>query len=286
MRDYNRAHPAHPLRCVCAGFAAPARAKRLGGKPISITDTPKGSTQSLTGTLGRWWTAPYEAAWSSFQHVLAARYDNGPLIHSVAVTSCSTVDGEPFIVPKGVALAAIPERYDASRPARLPEPRTGGLLRLAAHRAGVRLRRLPGVHEHRPTDRPIPFEVSLMKHCQALQRQTGRVCALANHALEVPMGGQAPTYAAIDAIFRSHPHDTQVTPRMGPPKNFGGRAAIDYAIARHPRGVAVLRHGPTPHGFAGFTAYPERELALRDLALRSGRRSPAADPPRTQIAWG
>lgn len=50
-------------------------------------------------TIGRFWTPPYRAAWRRLQEMLAARYDDDPLVREVAVTSCASMTGEPFILP-------------------------------------------------------------------------------------------------------------------------------------------------------------------------------------------
>jgi hypothetical protein len=56
------------------------------------------------GTTGRWWTPTYRAAWSRFQHRLAASFDGDPLIRSVAVSSSATLTAEPFVQSPQLAL--------------------------------------------------------------------------------------------------------------------------------------------------------------------------------------
>ena len=64
-----------------------------GEQPVPITLKRK------TRTLGHAWRPGYRKAWRDFQKGLAARYDNEPLIHEVAVTSCMTFTAEPFFIP-------------------------------------------------------------------------------------------------------------------------------------------------------------------------------------------
>ncbi len=96
---YNATHPEQQLTVklrVLPGYAAATWAKDLGGQAVRIDDRPH---LALSGSLGRWWTADYRAAWSTFEHALAARYDTNPLIHSAQVTSCSTNTDEPLLLP-------------------------------------------------------------------------------------------------------------------------------------------------------------------------------------------
>jgi len=96
VREYNRRNPAKPLAVklrVWAGFEAPDWAKNLGAGPITVT------RDGHDRVLGHFWGPPYRKAWSRFQELLAARYDQEPLIHEVAVTSCMSFTAEPFVIP-------------------------------------------------------------------------------------------------------------------------------------------------------------------------------------------
>jgi hypothetical protein len=97
VRTYNAAHPKKPLGVklrIWGGFMAPPWATTLNGHPaIQVTHNGK------PRTLGRFWSPPYRKAWANLQAMLAARYDNEPLIQEVAVTSCMSFTAEPFFVP-------------------------------------------------------------------------------------------------------------------------------------------------------------------------------------------
>jgi len=97
VREYNGVNPDAPLAVklrVWGGFEAPAWATTLDGEqPVAVTFNNK------PRTLGHAWRSEYRNAWRDFQALLAARYDNDPLIHEVAVTSCMTFTAEPFFVP-------------------------------------------------------------------------------------------------------------------------------------------------------------------------------------------
>ena len=85
VRAYNRTYPKHPLAVklrVWAGFMAPDWAKNIGGAPISVTHNGN------PHTIGRFWSPAYRKAFTNLQTLLAAKYDNDPLIREVAVTQC------------------------------------------------------------------------------------------------------------------------------------------------------------------------------------------------------
>jgi hypothetical protein len=99
VRAYNRKYPKHPLAVklrVWAGFMAPDWAKNIGGAPISVTHNGN------PHTIGRFWLPAYRKAFTNLQTLLAAKYDNMPLIREVAVTQCMSMTAEPFVVAADV----------------------------------------------------------------------------------------------------------------------------------------------------------------------------------------
>jgi hypothetical protein len=78
---------------VLAGIGAPPWAKQLGGAPVAVNDPASGAG----GTIGRYWTPAFRAAYDDLQAKLAARYDAAPEVREVAMTRCTTVFGESFI---------------------------------------------------------------------------------------------------------------------------------------------------------------------------------------------
>jgi hypothetical protein len=88
-----------------AGIWAPEWAKSLGGPPISIEDPTSGAF----GTIGRFWTDDFGAAYNDLEVKLAARYDSAPEIREITISRCTTVYAEPFIRDASnlVAVAAL-----------------------------------------------------------------------------------------------------------------------------------------------------------------------------------
>ncbi len=92
VRAYNRKNPQKPLAVklrVWGGHVAPDWAKEIGGPPIKVFHAHE-------RTLWRFWSPQYRHAWAHFQEMLAAKYDQEPLIHEVATTSCMSFTAEPF----------------------------------------------------------------------------------------------------------------------------------------------------------------------------------------------
>lgn len=99
VRAYNRRYPDAKLAVklrVWAGFMAPDWAKNIGGAPIATVHN------GYPHTIGRFWLPRYRKAFADLQTLLAARYDNEPLIREVAVTQCMSYTAEPFFVPSDV----------------------------------------------------------------------------------------------------------------------------------------------------------------------------------------
>ena len=96
IRVYNQANPEHPIGArlrVWPGPNAPDWAMHLGGDPLQIVH------RGMTITVGRFWTPEYRAAFREMETMLAAKYDDEPLIHEVGIESGSSMTDEPFILP-------------------------------------------------------------------------------------------------------------------------------------------------------------------------------------------
>ena len=76
-----------------AGIHAPEWAKSLGGAPISITDPVTGAS----GTVGRFWSPEFGAAYSDLMTKLSAKYDSVPAVREITISRCTTAYAEPFI---------------------------------------------------------------------------------------------------------------------------------------------------------------------------------------------
>ena len=93
---------------VWGGFTAPDWAKSIDGSPLIVTGPGTVDPRiTISETIGRFWSADYIAAWTSFQNQLAALYDNKPLIRGISNTAGATATDEPFVPLKPVEIAQL-----------------------------------------------------------------------------------------------------------------------------------------------------------------------------------
>ncbi len=104
LAAYNAQYPATPvvgkLR-IFMGLGTPAWVATATG-PVTLTDS-----SGKSATIGEFWTAAYASLWQALQQHLASEYDSNPMIGEVAITSCSSLTGEPFILPHSQAEIAV-----------------------------------------------------------------------------------------------------------------------------------------------------------------------------------
>jgi hypothetical protein len=76
-----------------AGIYAPAWTKSLGGPQLQIADPVTGAA----GTIARFWTPAFGAAYDDLETKLAALYDSAPAVREITISRCTTVFAEPFV---------------------------------------------------------------------------------------------------------------------------------------------------------------------------------------------
>lgn len=102
LATYNQQNPSTPvvgkLR-IFMGIGTPTWVAQATGA-VTISDS------FGSGTVGEFWTPQYDALWVALQNHLAGEFDTDARIGEVAITSCSSLTGEPFIVPQDQASIA------------------------------------------------------------------------------------------------------------------------------------------------------------------------------------
>lgn len=96
LATYNAKYPATPVVAklrIFMGIGTPAWV-------ISATGAVNISDSFGSGTVGEFWTTQYDTLWQALQQHLAGEYDTNAMIGEVAITSCSSLTGEPFILPQ------------------------------------------------------------------------------------------------------------------------------------------------------------------------------------------
>ena len=100
LAAYNAQYPTTPASAklrIFAGVGTPAWVIAATGG-VTVTDS-----QGHSGTGGKFWTTAYQGFWRGLQAHLAAEYDTSAMVSEVAISSCSTITAEPFILPHDAA---------------------------------------------------------------------------------------------------------------------------------------------------------------------------------------
>ena len=91
---------------VWGGYTAPDWAKNIDGPPVTITGQSLVVRQVYADqTIGRFWTADYVDAWSSFQAQLAAIYDSNPIIRGISQTAGAAASDRALARMNSVVIA-------------------------------------------------------------------------------------------------------------------------------------------------------------------------------------
>ena len=96
IRSYNEKVSAPKMKAklrVDAALNASSWVKALSGGAVKI------DVFDHQEEIPRFWTEPYKVAWRLLQSELAKRYDTDPMLGEVAVSSCTSVSAEPFVLP-------------------------------------------------------------------------------------------------------------------------------------------------------------------------------------------
>ncbi|MBW4043294.1 MAG: hypothetical protein HIU86_14445 [Acidobacteria bacterium] len=258
---YNVAHPSAPIGVrlrVFAAFAAPAWAKSLDGAPIAV---PANLPSRTGGTLGRWWKTGYRSAWASLQQALAARYDASPVLREVAVSSCTTLTAEPFVMAPAISALATADGWTtAAQQSCLDGALTD--YRPWTHTAIY--------YPMNPMNGGMTVTDEVMQRCASSSASGGPLCILANNALS-PLSAtsarSAPVYARMDAIWSAAPTTTPIAFQMNGPNTATYCAALAVAVAHHAQSVEVW---PSAGTQPGFTTVPTATLKGWDDAVRHG----------------
>jgi hypothetical protein len=230
-----------------AGIFAPAWAKSLGGRPVEIADPATGAS----GSVGRFWTPAFGAAYNDLEARLAAKYDAAPEIREVTISRCTTVYAEPFIRdtanPTAVqALVSAGFTVAADQACHREE--------ILAHQVWVHTRSDLSFNPYQVVGNGIKSDEAFSEEMMTFCRSTlGNRCVLANNSLRTPL--QFPDlYAQIKTLGPPIAFQTAVLKKVG---NLG--ATIDAAIGLGAGSVEL------PAGF--------QSLSLTELASYNSRLS-------------
>jgi hypothetical protein len=202
-----------------AGIYAPAWAKSIGGSPMNVADPVGGAS----GTIGRFWTPAFGAAYDDLQTKLAAKYDSAPEIREVTISRCTTVYAEPFI--RNVANpAAVGALLNAGFT--VAADQACHREQILSHRVWVHTRSDLSLNPYQVVGNGTRADESFTEEMISFCRSTlGARCVLANNSLRTPL--QFPQM--YDSIRAQGPPITFQTATLARVGNLA--ATIEAAIA-------------------------------------------------------
>jgi hypothetical protein len=260
---WNTAHPSDPLGVklrIFAGRSAPSWVTAQSG---TVTIVVHGESV----TLGRWWTTPFETAWSTFQHALAARYDANPLVRQVSVSSCSSSTGEPFVIS-----GALISRRNLAAAGWTPTAQEQCLSGALGDYSGWK--QTPITFAFNPLPGPggpsTTFMTEEMTACTTSAADGGPTCIIGNNDLSSVMASAtyaAPVVQEISALEEGTP----------PPgvyfQTSGARltcATINTGLAYHASSIELW---PPRGNYLGFDVIPSATLQRWNAEIIAGARS-------------
>ena len=241
---------------VFAGIGAPNWAKALGGAPIPFVNNQSGGSIS-GGTIGRFWTAPFEAAYADLQSKLAANYDTVPEVRELTMDGCSTIFDEPFVrqfgAPANVAgLKGAGYTAAADRDCILSMVKAHDVWKHTT--SDIDLNPFPNI-DSPAKNRDLAFTESVMQTCRT---ELGSRCGLQNNALSTSKLANntfKKLYEAMSTLGSPLIFQTAASSRLGDPQQ-----VLQNAITLHANSVELPQ---------GYQTWPLRDLAGAALRLSS-----------------
>ncbi len=253
----NAADPGLRLRLklrVYAGIAAPEWVKHLDGDPAPLVDPQTGAA---IGTVPRFWTATFGAAYDDLMTKLAARYDQVPVLLDVVVSRCTTQFAEPFLRQGQTAAnrdAYLSAGFSIEADHRCLHEQIDTHARVWQHtRSSVAFNPYQAM-EASGTRPDESFTEEMMSYCRSV---LGSRCVLGNNSISSPLdgGGYTSMYARITALGAPFYFQTATAAKIG-----DWRATLDWA-AGHGADMVELP--------AGYDTWPRSELAGYDTRLEA-----------------
>jgi hypothetical protein len=185
---------------ILAGVNAPDWVKTLGGPAVPVA----GTQTTVQGTIGRFWTDPFGAAYDDLQRKLAAKYDDVPEVREVTASRCTTLFAEPLIRQTSDAATVsglLGAGYDDSADDRCQHEM------IDAHQVWIHTRTGVAFNPYQHPGGDPSDTAGTLRYMQYCRQVLGPRCVLENNSIRWP---PIPTY---DTMY-------QAMSRMGPPISF------------------------------------------------------------------
>jgi hypothetical protein len=256
---YDQTYPGAQLGArlrVFAAFAAPTWAKGLGGPPLQV---PATRDVTVDPTLGRWWEQPYRDSWSGLQQALSQAFDGNPVLRDVAVSSCTSLTAEPFVLSLATERVAATAGWTAADQSTCVQ---GAFTDYSAWQQ---------TSLYYPINAgTTPADASAAAVLTRCAQATVPRCVVGinNLSPSAPTGRGGRTYSTIDSLWTASHGHVAVSFQMNGPNPATYCASITVAVAHHAGSVELW---PASGQFGGFTSLPAASLQAWDTALRTGQ---------------
>jgi hypothetical protein len=223
---------------VLAGVSAPEWAKSLGGSPVSISNPQNGAT----GTIGRFWTDAFGAAYERLEILLAAKYDEVPAVREVTISRCTTFYDEPFIRDASDPLtvnALIGAGYTVEADENCQRQEIAAAAVWRHTHSDLAFNPYQAIDSGGTTRVDEPFTESMMVYCR---RVLGTACVLENNSLRTPpLPAYQAMYAEMLALGGPMAFQTAAAQRVG-----DLQSTLNYALTLGADSVEL------PSGYEGL----------------------------------
>jgi hypothetical protein len=170
---------------VRAGIDAPEWAKHLDGTPVTFhySAATAGKSGQVAGTVGRFWTPQFGAAYQDLQNKLAAAYDNVPQVRQTDVTRCQTIFSETYLrdtMNKDNARALVAAGFTRAQDDVCHTQQMQAHLVWKHTRSDVAFNPYTAIAPDGTVKQDMPYTLAQMDYCRQL---LGIRCVLENHSL-------------------------------------------------------------------------------------------------------
>jgi hypothetical protein len=173
---------------ILAGVESPDWAKRLDGRPVSLRDPH----DDRSGSVPRFWTPAFSAAYADLHARLAARYDADPVVAEVVVSQCSTFYAEPFVrqtSERRSRLALLRAGYSRAADQECHRREVDAHRVWSRTRSGLALNPAQFVTASGGRTVDDEFTAAMMRYCEG---RLGQRCVLENNSIRSPIASLDP----------------------------------------------------------------------------------------------
>ena len=185
VRRIEAANPGTDLQIklrILGGLGAPEELKALSGGAVEVANPRDG----VSGTVGRFWTDDYAAAYADLHAKLAQRFDNVPELRVVTISQCMTVYAEPFIRDAGDEATVdnlLAADFDSDQDRACMRRQVDAHQVWRSTRSGLAFNPYQVINQDGTVGVDLEFTISMMDYCREV---LGERCVLENNSIRWP----------------------------------------------------------------------------------------------------